>query len=86
LRIVKSTLDLPDFSKLGKTKLSELPIVNKKDGNTKSAGVNPCQLTCLKGAKVCNTSPGVLTIIIKQIIMPRKTSKDKNLSLFIDAI
>jgi hypothetical protein len=86
LKMVSSTFALPAFSKLGKTKLSELPTANKKDGNTKSVGVNPCQLACLKGAKVCNASPGVLTMIIKQIVIPRKTSNDKNLSLFITAI
>ena len=86
LKMVKSTLALPVFSRLGKTKLSELPTANKKEGKTKSVGVNPCQLACLKGAKVCNASPGVLTMIIKQIVIPLKTSKDKNLSLFITAI
>jgi hypothetical protein len=85
-KMVNSTVDLPNFSTLGKTKLSELPTANKKDGNTKSVGVNPCQLACLKGAKVCNPSPGELTIIIKHIVIPRKTSNDKNLSLFIAAI
>ena len=84
--MVRRTLEVPDFSKLGKTKLSAFPTANKKDGNTKSVGVNPCQLACLKGAKVCNASPGVLTMIIKQIVIPRKTSNDKNLSLFIAAI
>jgi hypothetical protein len=84
--MLKSSVALPAFSKLGKTKLSALPTANKKDGKTKSVGVKPCQLACLKGAKVCNASPGVLTMIIKQIVIPRKTSNDKNLSLFITAI
>jgi hypothetical protein len=70
---------LLNLSHLGKTKLMALPIANKKEGNTKSVGVKPCQLACIKGAKVCAPSPGVLTMIIKQMVIPLKTSSDKNL-------
>ena len=66
-----------NLSHLGKTKLMAFPMANKKEGNTKSVGVKPCQLACIKGAKVCAPSPGVFTMIIKQMVIPLKTSKDK---------
>ena len=79
LKMLKSSFALPAFSKLGNTKLSELPIANKKDGKTKSVGVKPCQLACIKGAKVCAPAPGVLKMIIKQMVIPLKTSRAVNL-------
>jgi hypothetical protein len=68
---------LLNLSHLGKTKLMAFPMANKKEGNTKSVGVKPCHSACINGAKVCAPSPGVLTMIIKQMVIPLKTSKDK---------
>lgn len=51
------------------------PTANKKEGNTKSVGVNPCQFACSKGEKVVAPFPGVFTIIIKQIVIPLNTSR-----------
>jgi hypothetical protein len=73
------TVELLNFSHLGNTKLIEFPTANKKEGKTKSVGVNPFHLACKKGAKVTDPSPGVLTIIIKQMTMPLNTSRERNL-------
>jgi hypothetical protein len=67
-----------NLAQVGSIKLNEFPTANKKEGKTKSVGVNPCQLACKKGAKVSEGSPGVFTMIIKQMVIPLKTSKDKN--------
>jgi hypothetical protein len=56
-----------------------LPTANKKEGNTKSVGVNPFHSACKNGANVAAPSPGVFTMIIKQIVIPLNTSSDKNL-------
>src|SRR5438105_6873997 len=56
------------------TKLRALPTANIKEGNTRSVGVNPCHLACSKGAKVKASLGDVFTMIMKQMVMPRKTS------------
>ena len=66
---------------LPKEKLIALPTANKKEGKTRSVGVNPCHAACSKGLKGTAPLPGVLTIIIKQIVMPRNTSNERNRSL-----
>ena len=55
-------------------KLNALPTANRKDGNTRSVGVNPCQAECSSWEKL-GSPPGVLTMIMKQTVMPRKTSR-----------
>ena len=61
------------------TKANAFPTANRKEGKTKSVGVNPCQLACSNGPKVKLQSPEVFTIIIKQMVIPRKTSSALNL-------
>jgi hypothetical protein len=39
--ILNNTVALDNFSHLGKTKLIAFPTANKKEGKTKSVGVNP---------------------------------------------
>ena len=78
LKIFPKTADSAIPSHRGITKLMALPTANKKDGNTKSVGVNPCQAACCKGAKV-GSPPGVFTIIIKQMVIPLNTSRERNL-------
>lgn len=56
-------------------KLIAFPTANKKDGKTRSVGVNPCQLACRKGPNGVAPSPGVFTIIMKHTVSPRKTSR-----------
>jgi hypothetical protein len=63
------------FTQRFDTKLKALPTANKKDGNTKSVGVNPFQSACFNGQNVVAPFPEVFTMIIKQIVNPRKTSK-----------
>ena len=60
----------------GITKLMALPTANKKKGNTKSVGVQPCQLACPKGLKICPQLPGLFTKIIRATVAPLKTSKE----------
>ena len=61
------------------TNAKAFPTAKRKEGKTKSVGVKPCQLACSNGPKVKLQSPEVFTIIIKQIVNPRKTSKALNL-------
>src|SRR5579875_4046489 len=65
-----------------------LPTANKKEGNTRSVGVKPCHCACSSGAKGVAPLPGVFTIIIKQMVMPRNTSNAKKRSdtLFINRV
>ena len=46
-------------------------------GKTKSVIVKPCHWACNNGEKVVEYFPGELTIIIRAISMPLKTSNDK---------
>ena len=58
-------------------KLSALPTANKKAGKTRSVTVKPCHAACSKGANGVAPLPGVLTMIMKQTVMPLNTSSDK---------
>jgi hypothetical protein len=58
-------------------KLMEFPTIKRKVGKTKSVNVKPCHLACSKGAKVVSSFPGELTMIIRAISKPLKTSNDK---------
>src|SRR5690606_16374281 len=60
------------------TKAKAFPTAKRKEGKTKSVGVNPCHLACNRGAKVKSQSPAELTIIIKQMVNPRNTSRALN--------
>src|SRR5690606_18437095 len=44
------------------------PTINKKKGNTRSVGVQPCQSACWNGAYISLHEPGVLTRIINAIV------------------
>jgi hypothetical protein len=55
-----------------------LPTANINDGKTRSVGVKPFQLACSSGGYVVGPLPGVLTMIIKQTVMPRKISRARN--------
>ena len=61
----------------------DTPTMNMKNGYTKSVRVIPCQSACSNGAKVLPQLPGLLTMIIKAIVNPLKTSTDIYLSLII---
>src|SRR5688500_14907993 len=62
---------------LSKEKDMALPTAKRNDGKTRSVGVKPCHAACCRGAKGAAPLPGVFTIIIKQMVIPRKTSSDK---------
>jgi hypothetical protein len=52
------------------------PTMNRKKGNTKSVGVQPCHSACSSGGYTCSQLPGLFTRIIEAIAIPRKTSRD----------
>ena len=66
---------LPSARYFSIEKLIALPTAKRKDGNTRSVGVKPCQLACNSGENGSAPSPGVLTMIIKQTVNPRNTSR-----------
>ena len=43
-----------------------------------SVGVAPCHLACKSGGNTCDQLPGVLTRIIKAMVMPLNTSKESS--------
>ena len=51
--------------------------MKRKNGKTRSVGVQPCHFACLNGAYTNAQLPGLLTIIIIAIVMPLKISIDK---------
>jgi hypothetical protein len=51
-----------------------LPTANKKEGNTRSVGVKPCHVECSSGGYGMAPLPGLFTMIIKQMVIPLKTS------------
>lgn len=55
----------------------ETPIINIKEGKTRSVKVKPCQIACRRGAYTNSPVPGVFTIIIKAIVRPRKKSMER---------
>ena len=74
-KIFQTTLCVGMVTHLLITKLMAFPTANKNDGKTKSVGVKPFQGECSKGENVVASFPDVFTIIIKQTVMPRNTSK-----------
>jgi hypothetical protein len=59
-------------------KLIAFPTANKKEGKTRSVGVKPNHAACSSGANGAAPLPGVFTMIIKQIVIPRNTSSERN--------
>jgi hypothetical protein len=55
--------------------------MNRKNGNTRSVGVQPCHSACLRGGYTYFQLPGVLTIIINAIVIPLKISSETSLLL-----
>src|SRR5829696_4736686 len=50
------------------------PTMKRKNGNTRSVGVQPSHLECSSGGKTLSQSPGLLTTTIVAIVRPRNTS------------
>src|SRR5665647_2465616 len=77
LKIFINTVPCDKFVYFFCEKLIALPTANKKDGKIKSVSVNPLHCACISGEKGVTPLPGVFTIIIKHIVIPRKISSDK---------
>lgn len=78
LNNLPSTLPVPNCLYFTMEKLIALPTANKNVGNTRSVGVNPFHEACESGEKGAAPLPWLLTIIIKQIVMPLNTSRARN--------
>lgn len=52
------------------------PTINRKNGKTKSVGVQPCHSACSNGGYTFPQSPGLFTIVINIMVRPRKTSSE----------
>src|SRR5690242_2538824 len=77
-KIFPTTSAFPKPAHFCITKLIAFPTAKRKEGKTRSVGVKPCHLACNKGEKVTESSPAVFTMIIKQMVIPRNTSRAKN--------
>ncbi len=66
----------------------ETPMINIKNGNTRSVGVKPCHDACLNGAYIELHDPGLFTMIMPAIVMPRKMSSESRrlLDCFIEIV
>jgi hypothetical protein len=72
-RIFISTDEWPSPAHLGMVKAMALPTAKRKEGKTRSVGVNPSQAACRSGA---NAGPAwLLTMIMKNTVIPLKTSR-----------
>jgi hypothetical protein len=54
---------------------SAAPTINRKNGKTRSVGVQPAHAACLRGGNILLQEPGLLTRIIPAIVIPLKTSR-----------
>ncbi len=70
---------IPDSFLAPSAKGIATPSIKRKKGNTQSVGVHPCQSACKRALYELAQSPGLLTIIIQAMVMPRNTSKENNL-------
>src|SRR5687768_17518556 len=52
------------------------PTMNRKNGKIRSVGVQPCQSACLSGPYMWCHEPGLFTMSIAAMVMPRKMSSD----------
>jgi len=53
----------------------EMPMINIKNGNTRSVGVSPFHCACPSGAYTLLQEPGLFTIIIPAMVIPRRMSR-----------
>ena len=69
------------FSYFFKLKLAALPTTKRNVGKTRSVSVKPCHAACLNGAYILDQLPGVFTITIRAMVIPRSTSRARYLRL-----
>src|ERR1700744_2567150 len=67
-------------------KLRALPTANKKEGKTRSVGVNPNQGAWSSGTYGSAPEPGAFTMIMKQIVNPLKISSDRKRSCLVSSL
>ena len=84
LKILASTCDWDKVFHFDITKLMAVPMAKRKDGYTRSVGVNPFHFAWCKGEYANSPLPGVFTMIIKQMVIPRKVSRAKDLCWEVD--
>ena len=77
LKIFPSTAALLIAANFFRAKLIALPTAKRKEGNTRSVGVQPFQWAWRNGEYVKVSLPGVFTMIIKQTVIPLKISRDR---------
>ena len=75
LRIFVSAADWLISCSLGITNAMALPTAKRKNGKTRSVGVQPSQGACFNGPYICPQSPGLFTRIMRQTVAPRKISR-----------
>ena len=56
------------------------PTMNRNAGNTRSVGVHPFHSACRNGPYTALHVPGLFTMIIEAMVIPRNTSSDISLS------
>jgi hypothetical protein len=56
----------------------DIPMMNMKNGNTRSVGVKPFHSACRKGAYTKLHDPGLFTKIIPDMVIPRKMSSESS--------
>src|SRR5579883_2910132 len=66
----------PRWRRRPREMVSETPMMTRKEGKTRSAGVQPCQGACAAHGKT-SSDPLELTTIIPAIVRPRKTSSER---------
>ena len=63
-------------------KTSDTPTMKRKEGKTVSAKVQPFQAACSREEKIAPSSPRQLARIIRDIVRPRKASREDSRSFF----
>ena len=74
LSILPATLPLPIPAILGMVKAMALPTAKRKEGKTRSVGVNPCQEACSSGSNGAEPA-WLFTMIMKHTVIPLNTSR-----------
>ena len=74
--MARTTIRFSSSSRRDNERCVVIPTSNRKNGNTRSANVQPFQALCLNGANTCVGSPGSLTNNMPAIVKPRSASME----------
>src|ERR1044072_7557806 len=66
----------PRSRRLPRPSVIETPTMKRKNGKTRSVGVQPLHAACSSGQQMCSHDPGLFTRIIPAIVIPRNTSSE----------